>query len=82
MTNLHIYSKPEAGLVYLEADAPLSSPAIYTLDGKPAPAVLLREEAISDSNYRYLFASDKLQPWSPESPVLFRLPTGYANVSV
>ena len=62
MTNLHIYSKPEAGLVYLEADAPLSSPAIYTLDGKPAPAVLLREEAISDNGHRYLFASDKLQP--------------------
>ena len=75
MTNLHIYSKPEVGLVYLEADAPLSSPAIYTLDGKTAPAVLLREEAISDNGHRYLFASDKLQPWSPESPVLYEIQT-------
>ena len=75
MANLHIYSKPEAGLVYLEADAPLSSPAIYTLDGKPAPAVLLREESISDNGRRYLFAADKLQPWSPESPTLYEIQT-------
>ncbi|MBR5078420.1 MAG: hypothetical protein IKX30_06740 [Victivallales bacterium] len=75
MANLHIYSKPEAGLVYLEADAPLSSPAVYTLDGKPAPAVLLREEAISDNGHRYLFEASKLQQWSPNSPVLYEIQT-------
>ena len=75
MANLHVYSKPEAGLVYLDADAPLSSPAIYTLDGKPASAVLLREEAMSDHGHRYLFDASKLQPWSPESPVLYEIRT-------
>jgi hypothetical protein len=75
MTNLHIYSKPEAGLLYLEADAPLSSPAVYTLDGKPAPAVLLREEPISNNSCRYLFDASKLQHWSPESPVLYEIRT-------
>ena len=75
MTNLHIYSKPEAGLVYLEADAPLSSPAICTLDGKTAPAILLREESMSSNGHRYLFDASKLQHWSPESPVLYEIQT-------
>ncbi|MBO4344243.1 MAG: hypothetical protein J5833_00720, partial [Victivallales bacterium] len=75
MTNMHIYSKPEAGLVYLEATEPLSAPFITLTDGTPAPAALLREETLPDGKRRYMFEAGKLQQWSPESPVLYEMRT-------
>ena len=60
MSDLHIYSKPEAGLVYLGATEALSSPRITHLDGSPSPTALLHEELLEDGRHRYLFEAGKL----------------------
>ncbi len=72
--SVYIHSSVRAATVFAESDSRLLSPRIFDSRGNDMKCPV--SERAVNGTFRYRFDASGLSPWSPSTPVLFRLVSG------